>query len=153
MGMTYNMDTMQEIEKESMHDFKHLMEQIDFSAYSPYSKDFMTALFVGQMWDLIRHLNKCMAAAGTESHAEDDATGHKGSAKKYADIEEELEGAKKYIKMSEDTGDAQYKSMASDELRHADILLKKALSKNPVPEELKMLHEMEEKCTAIKMKI
>jgi hypothetical protein len=47
----------------------------------------------------------------------------------------------------------QYKSMAGDELRHAEILIKKAMAKNPVPAELKVLHEMEEIHNGLKAKL
>ena len=85
-------------------DFKDALENIDFNApYNPYSKDFMKPLFIGQL---------LMAIKGLED-----------------DAEEELDGARKYWTMYQETNDAQYKEMAHDELRHAGILIKKHLAK------------------------
>lgn len=44
------------------------------------------------------------------------------------DVKEELEGAKTYYEKYEETGDTDYKGMASDELRHAGILIKKYMA-------------------------
>ena len=77
------------------------MSKIDFKEYDPYTKKFMTAGFVGQMWFLMKAL------------IEDD------------DVEEELDGAKTYFEKYLETNDSQYRDMAKDELRHAGILIKK----------------------------
>ena len=45
------------------------------------------------------------------------------------DVEEELDGARKYWEQYQETGDSQYRDMAHDELRHAGILIKKHLAK------------------------
>lgn len=94
-------DELNELEK----DFKELLSCIDFNKYDPYSKLYMRALFVGQMY-------MCMKSLGCED-----------------DVEEELEGAKKYYEMYEETSDSSFKDMASDEARHAGILIKKHLAK------------------------
>lgn len=44
------------------------------------------------------------------------------------EILDELEGAEKYYKKYEETDDSDYKGMASDELRHAGILIKKYMA-------------------------
>ena len=142
------MEMLETIEKETMSDFKNLLSKVDFNSYSPYDKEYMKALFVGQMWDLVHDLNKAMS-----EHKDHMEMLPVQIPQKYSDIEEEIDGAKKYMKMSESTGDAQYKSMASDELRHAEILLKKAQAKNPVPAEQKVLHEMEELHNSLKAKL
>lgn len=81
-------------------DFEEALRQIDFSKpYDPFGKTFMKALFVGQMWRCAKRLE--------------------------SDVEEELGGAETYWRLYQDTGDTQYKEMASDELRHAGILIKK----------------------------
>jgi hypothetical protein len=102
------MDCVNELE----HDFREALEEIDFSAYSPYSRPFMKALFIGQMWELMCRLHK----DGSEPSM-------------YADIEEELDGAKKYYADYKKSGEADFKSMASDELKHAGILIKKHMAK------------------------
>ena len=82
-------------------DFKEALSHIDFKKYDPYSREFMKALFIGQMWSLVCWLD-C-----------DD------------DVAEEIEGARKYYAEYESTGDASYKKMALDELGHAGTLIKK----------------------------
>ena len=87
--------------KELKRDFKEVLSVIDFTEYDPFSKVFMKASFIGQMWLLLKTLY------------EDDEVG------------EEIEGAEKYIKKFEESGDTQFRDMAKDELRHAGILIKK----------------------------
>jgi hypothetical protein len=87
--------------KELRKDFKECLSQIDFKEYDPWSKAFMKAGFIGQMWFLMKML------------CEDD------------DVEEELEGAEKYMEKWHSTGDVAFRDMAKDELRHAGILIKK----------------------------
>ena len=92
---------MKEAIRELRKDFKEKLNDIDFNEYDPYSKKFMTASFIGQMWFLIKEL------------AEDD------------EVEEELDGARKYYERYEKTEDETFLQMAKDELRHAGILIKK----------------------------
>lgn len=92
---------MKDAVKELRKDFKDVLSKINFNEYDPYSKKFMTASFVGQMWFLVKSL------------MEDD------------DVEEEIEGAKTYFEKYLETNDTQYRDMAKDELRHAGILIKK----------------------------
>ena len=87
--------------KELKKDFKEDLSEIDFKEYDPFSKKFMKASFIGQMWMLIKML-----------HDDDD-------------VEEELEGAEKYMEKWLSTGDTAFRDMAKDELRHAGILIKK----------------------------
>ena len=92
------MSVMQELEK----DFRHLVSCVDFDGYDPFSKDFMRACLVGQMLATMKILED--------------------------DVDEELDGAKKYYETYLETGDNSYKDMANDELRHAGILIKKHLA-------------------------
>ena len=92
---------MKDAVKELRKDFKEILSHIDFKEYDPYSKKFMTAGFVGQMWFLVKTL------------MEDD------------DVEEEIDGARTYFEKYLETNDSQYRDMAKDELRHAGILIKK----------------------------
>jgi len=87
--------------KELRTDFKECISNIYFMNYDPFSKSFMKAGFIGQMWMLLKML------------VEDD------------DVEEELDGARKYYENFLSSGDVTYKEMAKDELRHAGILIKK----------------------------
>lgn len=87
--------------KELKKDFKECLSEIDFKEYDPFSKIFMKAGFIGQMWMLLKMLH------------EDD------------DVEEELEGAETYMEKFHSTGDTAFRDMAKDELRHAGILIKK----------------------------
>lgn len=87
--------------KELKKDFKDCLSEIDFKEYDPWSKKFMKASFIGQMWYLMKAL-----------HDDDD-------------VEEELEGAETYMEKWHTTGDTAFRDMAKDELRHAGILIKK----------------------------
>ena len=51
------------------------------------------------------------------------------------EISEELAGAKKYLQKYLDSNDSIFQQMANDELKHAEILIKKAYSKLPNTEE------------------
>lgn len=87
--------------KELRQDFKNAVSEIDFKKYDPFSKPFMKAGFIGQMWMLMKML-----------HDDDD-------------VESELEGAEEYMEKWHSTGDTAFRDMAKDELRHAGILIKK----------------------------
>lgn len=87
--------------KELKKDFKEELAEINFKEYDPFSKKFMKASFIGQMWMLMKML-----------HDDDD-------------VEEELEGAEEYMEKWHSTGDTAFRDMAKDELRHAGILIKK----------------------------
>lgn len=87
--------------KELKKDFKEALSEINFKEYDPWSKKFMKASFIGQMWYLMKAL-----------HDDDD-------------VEEELEGAETYMEKWHTTGDTVFRDMAKDELRHAGILIKK----------------------------
>ena len=99
-------------------DFKEALSQINFNEpYDPYSKEFMKPLFIGQL---------LMAVKSVED-----------------DVDEELDGAKKYWKIFQETNDAQYREMAQDELKHAGILIKKHLVKTTDPKTREKLNELE----------
>ncbi len=99
-------------------DFKEALSQINFNEpYDPYSKEFMKPLFIGQL---------LMAVKSVED-----------------DVDEELDGAKKYWKIFQETNDAQYREMAQDELKHAGILIKKHLAKTTDPKTKEKLNELE----------
>lgn len=100
-------------------DFKEMLECIDFKKYDPYSKLYMRALFIGQMY-------MCVKALGN-------------------DVDEELEGAEEYWKKYEETADSTFKDMANDELRHASILIKKHLAKCTDEEEKEHLNSQEKR--------
>jgi len=87
--------------KELKKDFRDSLSEINFKDYDPWSKKFMKASFIGQMWFLLKALR------------DDD------------DVEEELEGAETYMEKWHTTGDSAFRDMAKDELRHAGILIKK----------------------------
>lgn len=99
-------------------DFKEALSQIDFNQpYDPYSKEFMKPLFIGQL---------LLAVKSVEN-----------------DVDEELDGAKKYWNIFQETNDAQYREMAQDELKHAGILIKKHLAKTTDPKTREKLNELE----------
>ena len=101
-----------EMLEELKNDFKDAVKSLNPQAYDPYSKPFMKALFIGQLALAVKKFCK--------NDDEDN------------DIEEELEGAEKYYWLYKKTNDIQYKEMAKDELKHADILIHKhSLSASP----------------------
>ena len=106
---------MEELEK----DFLEALSKIDFKKYDPYSRTFMTPLFIGMLLTAMKM-------------AEDD-------------VEEELKGAESYYETFLETGDSDFKGMASDELRHAGILIKKHLAKNPDSEKREKLNALEKR--------
>lgn len=87
--------------KELRKDFKNEISDINFKEYDPFSKKFMKAGFIGQMWMLVKML-----------HDDDE-------------VESELDGAEDYMEKWLSTGDTAFRDMAKDELRHAGILIKK----------------------------
>lgn len=98
-------------------DFDEAIEEIDFRHYDPYSKAFMKALFIGEMYMIM----KCI----------DD------------DVEDELDGAREYMIRYMVSKDPQFKDMAKDELKHAGILIKKE-KPSADSDELKRLEKYEE---------
>lgn len=94
---------MKEALKELEKDFRESVNKIDFEKYDPYSKIFMKPLFIGMLYVAMKEVME-------------------------SDVEEELDGARKYWTAYLDTDDITFKEMASDELRHAGILIKKHLA-------------------------
>lgn len=112
--------------EELKKDFRHASENIDPNGYDPFSRKFMEALFIGQMWQILH----CMEEVSGDI---------------FSDIEEEFDGARKYYKIYEETGDNSYKEMSSDEIRHAGILIKKSIAKTTDAEIKSELNLYEEK--------
>lgn len=106
-------------EKELEDDFRHLVSCVDFNGYDPFSRDFMRACLVGQMLMTMKMLGN--------------------------DVEEELEGAEKYLDMYKKTSNVMFRDMASDELRHAGNLIKFHMSKTSDANEKKRLEDYEKK--------
>ena len=98
-------------------DFDEAIAEIDFNHYDPYSKAFMKALFIGEMYMIM----KCI----------DD------------DVEDELDGAREYMIRYMVTKDSQFKEMAKDELKHAGILIRKEMP-TANTEKVNRLHRYEE---------
>ena len=69
------------------------------------------------------------------------------------EISDELYGAKKYFQKYMDSGDSVFKEMAKDELKHAEILIKKANAKLPSGEEKARLKEYELELKEISEKV
>ena len=110
------MDT--SIKSELIKDFEDSLSKINFSSYNPKSDEFETALFIGLMLMVCNEVN------------EGENVDVKVSDEPSDEISDEIYGAKKYYQRYMDTRDETFKSMASDELRHASYLLKKAYSKS-----------------------
>lgn len=125
--------------EEVKSDFDSALEKINFSAYNPNSTEFTNALRIGLMWHLLCELDG--GEADTESQKADD------------EIADEIMGAKKYLQRYIDSGDMNFREMASDELRHAEILLKKANSRLPTGDEKIRLKSYEAEIAEIRGKL
>ena len=130
------------IEKEVLKDFKSSLSKIDFNSYNPNSSEFLNALFIGEMWRLIKKLNEsdCIDEVKIEEKSNDE-------------ISEELFSAKKYLQKYIDSNDEIFKQMSKDELKHAEILIKKAYSKLPNSEEKSKLKYYEDEWKSISKQV
>ena len=130
------MDT--NIKCELKKDFQELLENIDFNSYNPNSQEFKNALNIGLMLHIIP--DKVEKHNEIENIEKDE-------------IFEELAGAKKYLQKYIHSNDIVFQQMANDELKHAEILIKKAYSKLPNAEEKTKLKYYEDEISQIKSNI
>ena len=120
---------------EVLADLHAALEKIDFTAYNPNSADFNNALNIGLMWLVL-----CKVGGMGEAESSDT---HGGNGERGDDISEELSGAKRYLQKYIESGDGSFREMATDELRHAGILIKKANARLPTGEEKARLKSYE----------
>lgn len=130
------MDT--NIKCELKKDFQELLGNIDFNSYNPNSQEFKNALNIGLMLHIIPD--------EVEKHNEIENI-------EKDEISEELADAKKYLQKYIDSNDSIFQQMANDELKHAEILIKKAYSKLPNAEEKTKLKSYEDEISQIKSNI
>ena len=130
------MDT--NIKCELKKDFQELLGNIDFNSYNPNSQEFKNALNIGLMLHIIPD--------EVEKHNEIENI-------EKDKISEELADAKKYLQKYLDSNDSIFQQMANDELKHAEILIKKAYSKLPNAEEKTKLKSYEYEINQIKSNI
>ena len=128
---------------EVFSDFTNSIKNINFSSYNPNSPEFQSALNVGLMWHLLCEMG--------EEKIENKIVPEKEIEKD--EISDELYGAKKYFQKYMDSGDSVFKEMAKDELKHAEILIKKANAKLPSGEEKAKLKEYELELKEISEKV
>ena len=131
------MDT--NIKCELKKDFQELLGNIDFNSYNPNSQEFKNALNIGLMLHIIPD--------EIEKHNEIE------NIEKHNEISEELADAKKYLQKYLDSNDSIFQQMTNDELKHAEILIKKAYSKLPNAEEKTKLKSYEDEINQIKSNI
>lgn len=131
------MDT--NIRCELKKDFQELLGNIDFNSYNPNSQEFKNALNIGLMLHIIPD--------EIEKHNEIE------NIEKHNEISEELADAKKYLQKYIDSNDSIFQQMTNDELKHAEILIKKAYSKLPNAEEKTKLKSYEDEISQIKSNI
>ena len=130
------MDT--NIKCELKKDFQESLENIDFNSYNPNSQEFQNALNIGLMLHIIPdEVEKYNEIENIEKD----------------EISEELADAKKYLQKYLDSNDSIFQQMANDELKHAEILIKKAYSKLPNSEEKTKLKSYEDEISQIKSNI
>lgn len=130
------MDT--DIRCELKKDFEESLENIDFNSYNPNSSEFQTALRIGLMLHILPQDMKTEEKSMKIETVEKD------------DISEEIMGTKKYLQKYHETSDSIFKEMSNDELKHAEILIKKAYSKLPNNEEKTKLKNYEDDIKEIK---
>lgn len=130
------MDT--DIRCELKKDFEESLKNIDFNSYNPNSSEFQTALRIGLMLHILPQDMKIEEKSMKIETVEKD------------DISEEIMGAKKYLQKYHETSDSIFKEMSNDELKHAEILIKKAYSKLPSNEEKTKLKNYEDEIKEIK---
>lgn len=119
-------------------DFEESLENIDFNSYNPNSSEFQTALRIGLMLHILPQDMKMEEKSMKIETVEKD------------DISEEIMGSKKYLQKYHETSDSIFKEMSNDELKHAEILIKKAYSKLPSNEEKTRLKNYEDEIKEIK---
>ena len=127
------------IKDEVFNDFKIALDKIDFTNYNPNSIEFVTAMNLGLMWNILNEMMECGETPEIRTVEYKSAD----------DIDEEINGAKKYLQKYSETGDSNYKEMAGDELKHATILIKKAYSKLPSGDEKIKLKSYEDEIKKI----
>ena len=132
---------MDSITDEIFSDFKDSVAKIDFNSYNPNSLEFLTALNIGLMWHLMNEVNGGTDTVTIVDRAEKD------------DISDEIFGAKKYFQKYIDLNDPAYKEMAKEELKHAEILIKKANAKLPSGEEKSKLKEYENELNSLRIEM
>lgn len=118
---------------EVLSDFKKSLSEINFSAYNPNSAEFQNALNIGLMWLLLCEIYEAKAAPAAEAAKPEEND----------EISDELYGAKKYFQKYLNSNDVNFKNMAKDELKHAEILIKKANAKLPSGNEKTKLKKYE----------
>ena len=128
---------------EVLKDFKESLSRIDFSRYNPKSSEFETALYTGLMWMLMDECDEGGVDVLSVAVEEEPSDG----------ISEELHDARKYLQKYIDTRDASYKDMASDELKHAGILLRKAYNRTIGNEERSRLKKYETEINQVSERI
>lgn len=128
---------------EVLKDFKESLSRIDFSRYNPKSSEFETALYTGLMWMLMDECDEDGVDVLSVAVEEEPSDG----------ISEELHDAKKYLQKYLDTRDGSYKDMASDELKHAGILLRKAYNRTIGNEERSRLKKYETEINQVSERI
>lgn len=119
-------------------DFEESLENIDFNSYNPNSSEFQTALRIGLMLHILPQDMKIEEKSMKIETVEKD------------DISEEIMGAKKYLQKYHETSDSIFKEMSNDELKHAEILIKKVYSKLPNNEDKTRLKNYEDEIKEIK---
>jgi len=107
--LQFSEETREQIIEELENDFMTELKKIDFSDYSPRSEVFMYPVTIGMLHFLLTR-----------------------DTKEESDIQEEIDGARKYMELHEQTSDAAYKTLASDELKHARMLIGMSKVRNPM---------------------
>ena len=136
---------MEHEKSEVLGDFLESVKKIELIAYNPDSREFERTLRIGLMWKLLCDADGTCVVSKEVPQSSDEMEND--------DISEEISGAKKYLQKYIDSGDSTFREMASDELRHASILIKKANAKLPGADEKKRLKEYESEIGEIQKQV
>ena len=89
------------IKDEVFNDFKIALDKIDFTNYNPNSIEFVTAMNLGLMWNILNEMMECGETPEI----------HTVEYKSVDDIDEEINGAKKYLQKYSETGDSKISAL------------------------------------------
>lgn len=127
-----------DIKEELKKDLTKFIKKIDFSKYNPSSIDFQTALQIGLMLFIIN------------SQFDDVEVIEETNTIEYPDIHRSITNIKKNLSLYEENKDKIYLNLVDDEIKVAEQLIKKSLSKLPSAKNKEQLKQYEIEIDKIK---
>lgn len=127
-----------DIKEELKKDLTKFIKKIDFSKYNPSSIDFQTALQIGLMLFIIN------------SQFDDVEVIEETNTIEYPEIHKSITNIKKNLSLYEENKDKIYLNLVDDEIKVAEHLIKKSLSKLPSAKNKEQLKQYEIEIDKIK---